>query len=160
MEELPTRGSTLPVSLALDGVSPITRLLEKKKEMLQLQELLETHKDEHSRQEAAFRRREDALRKKDLELQEALVLFNKFLKENEQKRRRAEQKTSEENKKADRWVCFYPSIFPSDSCLHLLAANRNREEGESLAPKAERISEEEGAVPTMSVFPVKALSLN
>lgn len=31
------------------------------------------------RREEAFRRREDALRKKDLELQESLIKFNKFL---------------------------------------------------------------------------------
>ena len=31
------------------------------------------------RREDAFRRREDALRKKDLELQESLIKFNKFL---------------------------------------------------------------------------------
>ncbi len=41
---------------------------------------------EDTRQEL-FKRREEDLRKKDLELQEALVLFNKFLKENEHKRR-------------------------------------------------------------------------
>jgi len=46
-----------------------------------------------------FKRREENLRKKDLELQEALVLFNKFLKENELKRRRAEFRANEEKKK-------------------------------------------------------------
>lgn len=34
------------------------------------------------RREEAFRRREEALRKKDLELQESLIKFNKFLQAN------------------------------------------------------------------------------
>jgi CFAP73 family protein len=43
-----------------------------------------------------FKRREENLRKKDLELQEALVLFNKFLKENEAKRKRADKRAEDE----------------------------------------------------------------
>lgn len=50
---------------------------------------MSSQKDEYSRKEELFKRREENLRKKDLELQESLVLFNKFLKENEQKRRHA-----------------------------------------------------------------------
>lgn len=49
--------------------------------------------------EEQFKWREERLRKNDLELQEALVLFNKFLKENEQKRRHAERKTDQEREK-------------------------------------------------------------
>ena len=36
-----------------------------------------------ARREDAFRRREETLRKQDLELQESLIKFNKFLQENE-----------------------------------------------------------------------------
>jgi hypothetical protein len=39
-----------------------------------------------------FKRREDGLRLKDLQLQEALIRFNKFLQENDSKRGRAEKK--------------------------------------------------------------------
>ena len=56
-----------------------------------------------STKETQFKRREENLRKKDLELQEALVLFNRFLKENEMKRRRAEQRANEEIKKRQQW---------------------------------------------------------
>ena len=60
-------------------------------------------KDEYSRKEELFKRREENLRKKDLELQESLVLFNKFLKENEQKRRRADHRANDEIKKRLKW---------------------------------------------------------
>ncbi|GLD96470.1 hypothetical protein PINS_up005153 [Pythium insidiosum] len=46
----------------------------------------------------AFHRREEALRKKDLELQESLIKFNKFLQENESKRNRAIKRASDEIK--------------------------------------------------------------
>lgn len=101
MEQMLKRSSnkTLQVALTLENVSPVTRLLEKKKQQLQVQESLDAQKEEYSRKEELFKRREENLRKKDLELQEALVLFNKFLKENEYKRRRADYRAQEEKKK-------------------------------------------------------------
>ena len=53
---------------------------------------------EFRRREDAFRRREDGLRRKDLELQESLIKFNKFLQENEAKRNRAVKRFNEEKK--------------------------------------------------------------
>eukprot|EP00462_Mataza_sp_D1_P021979 CAMPEP_0175146864 /NCGR_PEP_ID=MMETSP0087-20121206/15635_1 /TAXON_ID=136419 /ORGANISM="Unknown Unknown, Strain D1" /LENGTH=314 /DNA_ID=CAMNT_0016431913 /DNA_START=78 /DNA_END=1022 /DNA_ORIENTATION=+ len=93
----------MPVALTLEHVSPVTRLLEKRKQMLQVQKSLDAQKDEYMRKEELFKRREENLRKKDLELQEALVLFNKFLKENEAKRRRADHRANEEVKKTQKW---------------------------------------------------------
>lgn len=66
--------------------------------MARAQRALEAQKAEYIRQEEMFRTREELLRKRDLELQESLVIFNKFLKENEHKRLRAEQKAQEEAK--------------------------------------------------------------
>lgn len=79
-----------------------------------MQEALEAQKEEHSRREEAFRRREEALRKKDLDLQDSLIRFNKFLRvshstgahvwclsssqENEAKRHRAEKRAADEQK--------------------------------------------------------------
>jgi hypothetical protein len=71
-------GSTLH-QLNLDNVSPATRLLEKRRQMFEVQEALETQKEEFARKEEMFKRREDGLRLKDLQLQEALIRFNKFL---------------------------------------------------------------------------------
>jgi len=89
---------SLPQTLTLDHVSPATRLLEKRRQMFEVQEALDAQKEEFARREEAFRRREEGLRKKDLELQESLIKFNKFLQENESKRTRAEKRASEEAK--------------------------------------------------------------
>ena len=53
---------------------------------------------EFQRREATFKRREEMLKKKDLDLQESLIKFNKFLQENDSKRGRAEKKEKEEIK--------------------------------------------------------------
>ena len=53
---------------------------------------------EFQRREATFKRREEMLKKKDLELQESLIKFNKFLQENDSKRNRAEKKQTDEKK--------------------------------------------------------------
>ena len=88
----------LPQSLASDSVSPGTKLLEKRRQMFEVQEALNAQKEEFARREEAFRRREESLRKKDLELQESLIKFNKFLQENEAKRVRAERRANDEIK--------------------------------------------------------------
>ena len=80
----------------LNDVSPATRLLEKRRQMFEVQEALEMQKEEFARREELFKRREDALRKQDLELQQQLIRFNKFLQENDSKTARAEKKAKEE----------------------------------------------------------------
>ena len=95
--------SSVPLTLTLTAVNPITRLLEKRKQLLSVQQSLDVQKEEYGAKESQFRRREENLRKKDLELQEALLLFNRFLKDNESKRRRAEQRANEEIKKRQHW---------------------------------------------------------
>ena len=50
--------SALPQTLMLDHVSPATRLLEKRRQMFEVQEALNAQKDEFNRRENAFRRRE------------------------------------------------------------------------------------------------------
>lgn len=92
------RNRNLPQQLTLDHVSPATRLLEKRRQMFEVQEALDAQKEEFQRREATFKRREEMLKKKDLELQESLIKFNKFLQENDSKRSRAEKKEKEEVK--------------------------------------------------------------
>jgi len=82
--------------LDLDHVTPATRLLEKRRQMFEVQEALEAQKEEFARREELFKRREEQLRKKDVELQESLIRFNKFLQENDSKRARAERKAQDE----------------------------------------------------------------
>ncbi|PNH07304.1 Coiled-coil domain-containing protein 42 [Tetrabaena socialis] len=88
----------LPQTLVLDHVSPATRLLEKRRQMFEVQEALEAQKQDFNRKEEVFKRREEALKLKDLELQESLIRFSKFLQENDSKRARAEKKAADEIK--------------------------------------------------------------
>lgn len=84
--------------LTLEHVSPATRLLEKRRQMFEVQEALEAQKEEYKRREAEFKRREEKLKERDLALQESLIKFNKFLQENDSKRARAEKKERDEIK--------------------------------------------------------------
>lgn len=66
-----------------------------------MQEALNSQKEEFARREDAFRRREEVLRRKDIELQESLIKFNKFLQENESKRNRALKRGADERKQRE-----------------------------------------------------------
>eukprot|EP01040_Poterioochromonas_malhamensis_P000820 gene820-873_t len=102
LEQYGGRAATsLPQTLMFDHVSPATRLLEKRRQMFEVQEALNSQKEEFARREDAFRRREEGLRRKDLELQESLIKFNKFLQENESKRNRALKRAAEEKKQRE-----------------------------------------------------------
>lgn len=79
-----------------DDVPQHSRLLEKRRQVYEVEEALSAQKEEFARREAAFARREEALRRKDLELQETLVRFNQTIAENETKRVRAEKKALED----------------------------------------------------------------
>mmetsp|Transcript_6229 Transcript_6229/g.9713 ORF Transcript_6229/g.9713 Transcript_6229/m.9713 type:complete len:199 (-) Transcript_6229:305-901(-) len=87
-----------PISVPLDRASTATQLLEMKRQMQDIQDALETQKSVYQEKEEAFARREDILKNKDLELQEALILFNRFLKQNENKRRTAQMAADNEKK--------------------------------------------------------------
>lgn len=87
-----------PHTLVLEHVAPATRLLEKRRQMFEVQENLEAQKQEFHVKEEGFKRREETLKKKDLDLQESLIRFSKFLQENDSKRSRAEKKAADEIK--------------------------------------------------------------
>lgn len=95
------RPDDMPQALALEYVSPATRLLEKKRQQFEVQEALDGQMEEYKRHEEAFRRREEALRRKDVELQDSLIKFNKFLQENELKRKRAISRATDERKQIE-----------------------------------------------------------
>ncbi|DBB07814.1 TPA: hypothetical protein ACH3X3_009224 [Trebouxia sp. C0006] len=92
------RKRAVPHTLVLEHVSPATRLLEKRRQMFEVQEALEQQKMEFNRKEEVFKRREEGLKKKDLELQESLIRFSKFLQENDAKRMHALKKAQDERK--------------------------------------------------------------
>lgn len=79
---------------------PETRLLEKRRQALEAQELLEQRKAEYESQERAFKEREDSLRAKDLELQSSLTKFSRFLQDADARRARALRKATEEHRAA------------------------------------------------------------
>ena len=94
-------GASVPQTLMMDHITPATRLLEKRRQMFEVQEALNSQNEEFSRREDAFRRREEGLRRKDIELQESLIKFNKFLQENESKRNRALKRAADERKQRE-----------------------------------------------------------
>jgi hypothetical protein len=76
------KAKVTPHTLVLEHVAPATRLLEKRRQMFEVQESLEAQKQEFQLKEEGFKRREETLKKKDLDLQESLIRFSKFLQEN------------------------------------------------------------------------------
>eukprot|EP00747_Dinoflagellata_sp_TGD_P162705 gnl/TRDRNA2_/TRDRNA2_180603_c0_seq1.p1 gnl/TRDRNA2_/TRDRNA2_180603_c0~~gnl/TRDRNA2_/TRDRNA2_180603_c0_seq1.p1 ORF type:complete len:438 (-),score=117.15 gnl/TRDRNA2_/TRDRNA2_180603_c0_seq1:92-1273(-) len=85
-----------PQQLIFENVSPATRLLEKRRQMYEVQDALENQKARFAKEEEQFRKKEEGLRAKDLQLQHQLFRFNKFLQDNEAKRRRADTRAAEE----------------------------------------------------------------
>jgi DNA repair exonuclease SbcCD ATPase subunit len=89
-------GAKFPQQLIFENVSPATRLLEKRRQMYEVNEALEAQKARFAKDEEQFKKREESLRTKDLHLQHQLIRFNKFLQDNEAKRRRAETRCADE----------------------------------------------------------------
>ena len=58
-------------TMVLEHVNPTTRLLEKRRLMRETEETLDARKAEYKLKEQGFKRREEALKRKDLELQES-----------------------------------------------------------------------------------------
>ncbi|KAF4706176.1 Coiled-coil domain containing 42, partial [Perkinsus olseni] len=77
--------------------SPVTQLLEKRREMYEVHDALEAQKEKYANEEQAFRKKEEQIRSRDMQLQHQLIKFNKFLQDNEGKRRRAEMRAGEES---------------------------------------------------------------
>jgi chromosome segregation ATPase len=78
--------------------SPATRLLEKRRQLYEVSEAFEMQKRRSETEEALFDKKEKEIRDRDIQLQHQLVRFNKFLQDNEAKRKRAEHRANEEVK--------------------------------------------------------------
>lgn len=92
-----SNGTKHPQQLFFDNVNPATRLLEKRRQMYEVQDALERQQERFAKEEEQFRKKEELLRAKDLQLQHQLCRFNKFLQDNEAKRRRAETRVTDES---------------------------------------------------------------
>ena len=82
--------------IRFENVSPATRLLEKRRQMYEVQDALAQKKANFLEEDKHFQKEERALREKDSYLQKQLIRFNKFLQDNEAKRKRAETRAAEE----------------------------------------------------------------
>ncbi|KAK9839645.1 hypothetical protein WJX81_002971 [Elliptochloris bilobata] len=111
------RKRQIPHTLVLEHVSPATRLLEKRRQIFEVQEALEQQKQDYARKEEVFRRREEGLKKKDLELQASLIRFSKFLQENDAKRARALRKAADERKQRDEKQRELDALLETTSAL-------------------------------------------
>ncbi|KAL5477714.1 hypothetical protein EMCRGX_G024549 [Ephydatia muelleri] len=79
-----------------DHLTPATRLLEKKREMAEVEQALAAQKEEFQMKMETLQQRRDELQRKEQKLKESLLKFDKFLKENDLKRARALKKAKNE----------------------------------------------------------------
>ena len=83
-------------ALVLEHVHPATRLMEKRRQTFDAQAQLDAQRAAFEEKEKGFAEREAIIKRKDLELQENLVRFGKFLQENDGKRARAKRRAADE----------------------------------------------------------------
>ncbi|XP_056384721.1 cilia- and flagella-associated protein 73 isoform X1 [Hyla sarda] len=83
-----------------DFLTPATRLLEKKREMIEVEQALNTQKEEFQMKTESLQQRRAELEHKEEKLKDSLFKFDKFLKENDSKRKRALRKAGEERQLA------------------------------------------------------------
>ncbi|KAM4709656.1 cilia- and flagella-associated protein 73 isoform 2-T2 [Discoglossus pictus] len=83
-----------------DYLTPATRLLEKRREMVEVEQALGTQKEEFQMKTESLQQRRAELEHKEEKLKDSLFKFDKFLKENDSKRKRALRKVEEERQMA------------------------------------------------------------
>ncbi|XP_078492303.1 coiled-coil domain-containing protein 42 homolog [Ciona intestinalis] len=79
-----------------DHLTPATRLLEKRREMAEVEQALTAQKEEFQMKMESLQQRREELERKEHQLKESLLKFDKFLKENDSKRARAIKKAHDE----------------------------------------------------------------
>jgi alanyl-tRNA synthetase len=75
-----------------------TRLLEKRRELADIETTLSSEKEEFQLKMEALSRRNEDLERRETQLKENLLKFDKFLRENEAKKARAQKKSQEEKR--------------------------------------------------------------
>lgn len=86
------------IEIDFKNASEATRLLEKRRQLDITQDNFIAQREENLRQKVRQKQREESINLKDHEFQSSLVKFNRFLKENEIKKNRAEKKLIEQKK--------------------------------------------------------------
>nr|XP_022337399.1 coiled-coil domain-containing protein 42 homolog isoform X2 [Crassostrea virginica] len=79
-----------------DHLTPATRLLEKRREMQEVEQALAAQKEEFQMKMESLQQRREELERKECQLKESLLKFDHFLKENDSKKARALKKAEEE----------------------------------------------------------------
>ncbi|XP_053862281.1 cilia- and flagella-associated protein 73 isoform X3 [Malaclemys terrapin pileata] len=79
-----------------DYLTPATRLLEKRRELAEVEQALLAQKEEFQMKMESLQQRRKELHYKEGQLKEAIFKFDKFLKDNDAKRSRALHKVSEQ----------------------------------------------------------------
>ncbi|XP_043924372.1 cilia- and flagella-associated protein 73 [Protopterus annectens] len=72
-----------------DHLTPATRLLEKRREMAEVEQALSAQKEEFQMKMESLQQRKEELERKEEQLKMSIFKFDKFLKENDSKRTRA-----------------------------------------------------------------------
>ena len=94
----PRGGDDVENFVGWEHASAATRLLQRRRQMFEIQEQLEQYKLEHQSREVEFKKKEAALEAKDLELQNHLVMHSKFLQEKDTNRIRSDRKYMDEKR--------------------------------------------------------------
>lgn len=79
-----------------DHLTPATRLLEKRREMAEVESHLLAEREEFQMKMESLHQRREELERKQHQLKESILKFDKFLRENDAKRERAEKKAKDE----------------------------------------------------------------
>lgn len=79
-----------------EHLTPATRLLEKRREMTEVEQALNAQKEEFQMKMESIQQRREELERKEYTLKESLLKFDKFLKENDAKKNRAVKKANVE----------------------------------------------------------------
>lgn len=79
-----------------DNLTSATRLLEKRREKAEVEQALEALKEEFQMKMESLQQRREEVERKEMQLKESLLKFDKFLKENDSKRIRAIKKATVE----------------------------------------------------------------
>jgi hypothetical protein len=77
-------------------LTPATRLLEQRREMQEVDYALAKHKEDHKVKMESISQRREELARKEAQLKDSLLKFDKFLSENDGKKLRAIRKSMEE----------------------------------------------------------------
>eukprot|EP00730_Choanoeca_flexa_P019837 TRINITY_DN9702_c0_g1_i2.p1 TRINITY_DN9702_c0_g1~~TRINITY_DN9702_c0_g1_i2.p1 ORF type:complete len:305 (+),score=69.64 TRINITY_DN9702_c0_g1_i2:282-1196(+) len=86
---------------ALQHATPATQLLEKRQELAEVEKALQTQKEDFKLRMDSLDQRRAELERKEFQLQESLLKFDRFLKENDARRERADRKATVEHQVAD-----------------------------------------------------------